>query len=173
KKGLDRCRQVAEMEMQLGLRSSFNFVPEGEYRTPDSLRELLATNGFEIGVHDLRHDGKLYRSRRSFAANVRQINDYLVAWRAVGFRAASMLHDLSALRALNILYDASTFDTDPFEPQPDGVNTIFPFRVSRADGSGYVELPYTLPQDSTLFLLLQETSVDIWKTKLDWIAQRG
>jgi len=27
------------------------------------------------------------------------------------------------------LYDSSTFDTDPFEPQPDGRHTMFPFRV--------------------------------------------
>ena len=39
--------------------------------------------------------------------------------------------------------------------------------------SGYVELPYTLPQDSTLFLVLQETSPDIWKKKLAWIAEHG
>ena len=36
---------------------------------------------------------------------------------------------------LNIAYDASTFDTDPFEPQPDGVNTIFPFWVPRRSES--------------------------------------
>ena len=37
----------------------------------------------------------------------------------------------------------------------------------------YVELPYTLPQDSTLFLLLGEDTPDIWKRKLDWVAERG
>src|SRR5207249_5711170 len=60
KKGLDRCRDLAEMEMRLGFRSSFNFVPEGEYATPESIRDFLATHGFEVGVHDLRHDGSLY-----------------------------------------------------------------------------------------------------------------
>ncbi len=74
---------------------------------------------------------------------------------------------------LEILYDASTFDTDPFEPQPDGVNTIFPFWVPGVAGRGYVELPYTLPQDSTLFLLLKESSPEIWKRKLDWIVESG
>jgi hypothetical protein len=28
-------------------------------------------------------------------------------------------------------------------------------------------------QDSTLFLLLQERNADIWKRKVDWIAQQG
>ena len=38
---------------------------------------------------------------------------------------------------------------------------------------GYVELPYTLPQDFTLFLLLREHTPDIWLQKLDWIARHG
>jgi glycosyltransferase involved in cell wall biosynthesis len=43
----------------------------------------------------------------------------------------------------------------------------------RVSEQGYVELPYTLPQDSTLFLLLREPTPAIWLRKLDWIAQRG
>src|SRR5207249_717767 len=90
-----------------------------------------------------------------------------------------------------------TFDTDPFEPQPDGVGTIFPFWVANRKcevksakcehrnsdsplaprpsplGNGYVELPYTVPQDSTIFLLLRERHPDIWLQKLDWIARHG
>src|SRR5206468_13115673 len=39
--------------------------------------------------------------------------------------------------------------------------------------SAYVELPYTLPQDSALFLLFCERHPDIWFQKLDWIARHG
>jgi hypothetical protein len=75
---------------------------------------------------------------------------------------------------LNIEYDASTFDFDPFEPQSDGVNTIFPLWVqSNGVGKGFIELPYTLPQDFTLFISLRENSIDIWKRKLDWVASHG
>ena len=161
------------MEMRLGFRSSFNFIPEGNYVTPKSLRAWLVTNGFEVGLHDLRHDGKLYSSRKRFTAKAQKINHYLEEWQAVGFRSGFMLRNLGWLQDLKILYDSSTFDTDPFEPQPEGVNTIFPFCIARNDGSTYIELPYTLPQDSTLFLLLQETSIETWKRKLDWIAQHG
>jgi hypothetical protein len=72
-----------------------------------------------------------------------------------------------------VLYDASTFDTDPFEPQPDGVGTIFPFWVPGRNGGGFVELPYTLVQDFNLFIVLREETIDIWKQKLDWIASCG
>src|SRR5205807_8630814 len=38
---------------------------------------------------------------------------------------------------------------------------------------GYVELPYTLIQDFNLFVVLQQTTIETWKKKLDWIAARG
>jgi hypothetical protein len=173
RRGLERCCRLARLEIDLGLRSSFNFVPEGQYTMPKTVLRFLRRHGFEVGVHDLRHDGRLYRSRTRFSAAAQQINRYLREWSAVGFRSGFMFHDLRWLQDLDILYDTSTFDTDPFEPQPDGVQTIFPFWVPRPDGTGYVELPCTLPQDSTLFLVFQETSIDVWKRKLDWLAARG
>ena len=183
--GLRKCRQLMEIEMAHGFRSSFNFIPEGDYRVPRELREELVANGFEVGVHDLQHDGRLYQSRREFRQKAQRINHYAREWGASGFRSGFMLHNLNWLHDLEIEYDASTFDTDPFEPQPEGRNTIFPFWVSGAlsgrhngapsrDGErGYIELPYTLPQDSTLFLLLQETTEEIWIRKVDWIAAHG
>lgn len=183
--GLNKCRQLMEVEQELGFRSSFNFVPEGNYNVPPELREELTRNGFEIGVHDLRHDGRLYGSRREFNQNASRINHYVREWGASGFRSGFMLHNLDWLHELEILYDASTFDTDPFEPQPEGRNTVFPFwvegygprsseKASQAPTDrGYVELPYTLPQDSTLFLLLREKTPEIWIRKLDWVAQHG
>jgi predicted glycosyltransferase len=171
--GLNKCKQVAELESNLGFRAAFNLIPEGSYVVPRQLRDDLTTSGFEVGIHDLNHDGKLFSSRRLFMQRAKQINRYLEEWKAVGFRSAFMHHNLEWIKMLNVRYDTSTFDTDPFEPQPDGVDTVFPFMVKRADRSGYVELPYTIPQDFTLFILLQENSIDIWKRKLDWIAKRG
>jgi hypothetical protein len=84
-----------------------------------------------------------------------------------------MQHNLEWLHELQVEYDASTFDTDPFEPQSDGAGTIFPFWVPGPEGNGYVELPYTLVQDFTLFVILREKNIDIWKRKLDWVAERG
>jgi glycosyltransferase involved in cell wall biosynthesis len=196
--GLAKCRQLAELEMEMGFRSSFNFVPEGSYTVPPSLITWLTDNGFEVGVHDLEHNGKLFQSRRGFLRKAARINNHIRDWGASGFRSGFMLRNLDWLHALNIEYDASTFDTDPFEPQSEGAGTIFPFWITAPEGSqsgghlidkhpgsspelspsakgpkGYLELPYTLPQDSTLFLVLKETSPAIWLRKLDWIASRG
>jgi len=191
-RGVDRCQMLAGMEALAGFRSSFNFIPEGGYETPAELREWLQNNDFEVGVHDLRHDGKLYWSRKAFTAHAQAINRYMKQWGAVGFRSGFMLRNLEWLSQVEMLYDSSTFDTDPFEPQPDGAQTIFPFWVpsyvnghaispsapasrlsSRPAAAGYMELPYTLPQDSTLFVVLREQTDRIWKQKLDWIAERG
>jgi hypothetical protein len=95
----------------------------------------LARAGFEIGVHDLKHDGKLFHSRSGFQKRAVQINRYLKEWGAVGFRSGFMLKELDWLHDLEIEYDASTFDTDPFEPQPQGADTIFPFWISRESGT--------------------------------------
>ena len=173
KSGVAKCRQLMEVEKKYGFRSSFNFIPEGEYRVSRDFRTELAHDGFEVGLHDLYHDGRLYRSRAEFARNATRINQYLKDWGAAGFRSGFMFHDLDWLQDLDIRYDTSTFDTDPFEPQPDGTGTIFPFWHEGAGGRGYVEMPYTLPQDSTLFLLLRERSPAIWKQKVDWIAGHG
>lgn len=172
--GVANVRRLAELERDLGFRSSFNFIPAGAYPDPQELRRWLVGNGFEVGVHDLEHDGRLFESREGFRRKARRINQYLKDWGAVGFRSGFMLRRLDWLRELDVLYDSSTFDTDPFEPQPDGSSTIFPFHVSSDDsGKGYVELPYTLPQDSTMFLLLRESDSSIWKKKLEWIADKG
>ena len=172
-KGLQRVRQLMDVERRHGFRSSFNFVPKGQYRLPEELRNTLEREGFEVGVHGLEHDGKLYRSKARFSAKAAEIRSYVREWHASGFRSPLMQHRLGWLHQLGVEYDASTFDTDPFEPEPDGVQTIFPFWVPGPAGQGYVELPYTLAQDFTLFVLLRETTIEMWKTKLDWIAAHG
>jgi glycosyltransferase involved in cell wall biosynthesis len=172
-KGLARVDPLMRIEQRHGFRSSFNFVPEREYRVSDGLRETLDQAGFEVGIHGLHHDGKLYATKAEFVRRAAIIREYARRWKASGFRSPFMQHKLAWLHELGLEYDSSTFDTDPFEPQPDGVDTIFPFWVADATGGGYVELPYTLVQDFSLFILLQERGIDVWKKKLDWVAAHG
>jgi len=172
-RGLRRIGRVMDLERQYGFRSSFNLIPEREYRVPDSLRHIIHASGFEVGIHGLKHDGKLYSSKAEFAARAARIREYIQEWKVSGFRSPLMQHRLGWLHLLGTEYDASTFDTDPFEPESDGVGTIFPFWVPGPAGTGYVELPYTLAQDHTLFVILREKNSDVWKRKLDWVAERG
>ena len=165
-----RVRRLLAMEEKRGFTSSFNFVPK-KYHVDQLTLEFLRSRGFEVGVHGWKHDGKLYASRAKFQRRAQKINRCLKDWNATGFRSPAMHHNLDWLHQLEIDYDLSTFDTDPFEPQPDGVCTIFPFWVAAPKaGAGYVEMPYTLPQDSTLFVLMGRGDIDIWKRKLRWIV---
>lgn len=172
--GHDRCRNLLSMEKGLGFLSSFNFVPR-RYNVSPELRDFIVCSGFEVGVHGLYHDGKYFDSREEFIQRAKAINEYIKSWGAAGYRNPSMDRDFDLLLDLDILYDLSSFDTDPFEPNPIGMGTIFPFYYAsdNSNGRGYVELPYTLPQDFTVFILLKEKTIDIWKKKLDWIVEKG
>ena len=77
--------------MEFGFRSSFNFIPEGNYTVPAELRTWLIERGFEVGVHDLHHDGKLYSSRDEIPSKGSSHQSYLKEWNAVGFRSGFML----------------------------------------------------------------------------------
>lgn len=171
--GRDRCRQLLQTEKELGFRSAFYFVPL-RYSTHSDLREAIARQGFEVGVHGLYHDGKLYNNVELFRERVPQINEYLSAWETSGFSSPCAHHNLEWTPALDIKYAVTTYDTDPFEPQSCGIGTIFPFLVRNClTGREYVEVPYTLPQDFALYVLMQEKSNKIWKRKLDWIIECG
>jgi hypothetical protein len=69
---------------------------------------------------------------------------------------------------MNFEFDSSFSDTDPFEPQPGGTCSVFPFFLSRL-----VELPYTLAQDHTLIHLLRRRPLPVWDMKARWIASIG
>jgi hypothetical protein len=172
-KGHEKVRELAALEEGLGFRSCFYFVPE-RYPVSRALVAELKERGFEVGVHGLVHDGMLFSSRELFLKRAARINKYLKEWGAVGFSSPSMHHKLEWMHKIDMEYDISTFDTDPFEPQPDPARTIFPFWYQQSPSHrGFVEIPYTLAQDFTLFILLKEKDTSIWKRKLDWIADRG
>ncbi len=172
-KGQSRCMDLMMLEKSMGFRTAFNFVAE-DYPPDMFLRRRIAAEGFEIGLHGVNHTVNIFKSEKVFCGESARINFYLKEWNCSGFRSPCMFHDLDKVHRLDVDYDASTFDTDPFEPQPDGMQTIFPFFVrNRGRGTGYVELPYTLPQDHLLFVLLGHRGIGLWKEKLRWIADHG
>ena len=163
--GLGFVARVADLEERLGFRSSFNFVAE-RYRLDHGLIRDLRSRGFEIGVHGLRHDGRELRSERAFAAIARRLNEHLRALDAVGFRSPLTHRHPEWMQALEVEYDASFFDTDPYEPLPGGTMSIWPFTLGR-----FIELPYTLAQDSTLVDVMGERSPRLWLEKASYIER--
>lgn len=166
--GQAHVQAVADLETQLGFRSSFNFVPE-RYRVDRGLMEDLRRRGFEIGVHGLKHDGKLFRSWPEFRLRATRINHYLEEYGATGFRGTLTHRHPEWMQVLDIEYDSSFFDTDPFEPIGGGTMSIWPFQLGN-----FLELPYTLTQDYTVASVLRHTTPKLWLDKVDFIrAHRG
>jgi hypothetical protein len=138
-------------------------VPE-RYPIDWKIVEKLRTEGFEIGIHGLEHDGRLFESRKIFERRVKKIQQYAKEWGAVGFRSPSTLRKVEWMSELELEYDSSFPDTDPYEPQAGGCCTIWPFFIGKL-----VELPITMPQDHTIFEILGHNDISIWKKKADWI----
>jgi len=162
-----------KLEQEVGFKSTFNFVPEGYNCSPET-RQILIDNGFGLGLHGLTHDGRVFQNKKKFNRAVPRINGYLHDWQIKGFSSPSMLGNLDWISQVDIDYDCSTFDTDPFEPQANDVETIFPFIVVNSNRTcSFVELPYTLPQDHCLFIILKEKDISLWQKKLDWIVSQG
>lgn len=163
--GQNFVRKIAALDEKYGFRSSFNFIPE-KYPVDLNLISELKERGFEVGVHGLKHDGMLFSSRVVFDERVKKINQYLKQWDAVGFRSPMTHRNPEWMQALEVEYDSSFFDTDPYEPIPGGTMSIWPFQLGR-----FVELPYTLVQDHTLMVTLGETTPRLWLEKVDFIKQ--
>jgi hypothetical protein len=157
--------EVAELEERLGYRSSFNFVAE-RYPLDEALMRDLAARGFEVGVHGRRHDGRELRSRRVFEEHARHINRLLHRLGAVGFRSPLTHRQPEWMQSLDVEYDASFFDSDPFEPVPGGTMSLWPFAIGH-----FLELPYTLAQDFTLIDVLGERLPRLWLEKTDYLRR--
>jgi peptidoglycan/xylan/chitin deacetylase (PgdA/CDA1 family) len=162
--GVENIPRVLELERRYGLRSSWNFVAD-DYPIDPSLFAALREAGCEIGLHGLHHDGLLFADRTSFEAQLPRIQRVMKEWGAVGFRSPATHRERAWMPELSCLYDTSFPDTDPFEPQPGGCCSIWPFFLG-----DLVELPITMVQDHTLFEILRETSIQRWVEKSDWLV---
>jgi hypothetical protein len=114
----------------------------------------------------LKHDSTLFTSQSSFEGQAVKINHYLEDFQADGFRSPYTHRNPEWMQSLNIEYDSSFFDTDPFEPMPGGTMSLWPFTIGR-----FLELPYTMPQDCTLFNVLGKDTNAIWHEKLAFIRK--
>ena len=163
--GLRFVDRLASLEERHGLRSAWFVVPH-KYKIDEGLVEDLRDRGHEVGVHGYNHDGRLFESKHTFQRRTGPINQAIAQYQGSGFRSPMVHRNLTWLQALNIDYDASCFDIDPFQAMPGGVGGVWPFIVGKL-----VELPYTLPQDHTLLVSLGESSPRIWIEKFDFLRR--
>ncbi len=161
--GFNYIPKILDLEEGLGLRSSWNIVPY-KYKIDEGIIREIQSRGFEIGIHGYNHDGKLYFSEKIFNERVPYINSAIKKYGAVGFRSPMVHRNLTWLQRLDVEYDASCFDYDAFQPFSGGTKSIWPFIAGK-----FVELPYTIPQDHTLFYSLKQINPNLWIEKTKWV----
>lgn len=165
--GMSRMEQMADLEERYNFRSSWN-LPLAQYAIDWKLIDRLRDRGFEFGAHGLSHDGRLFRSESDFSELAPVLQDLARSHGLIGFRAPSTLRRADWISKLSFDFDCSFSDSDPYEPQPGGTCSVFPFFLSNL-----VELPYTMPQDHTLIHLLHRSPIEVWTMKAKWIESLG
>jgi hypothetical protein len=167
--GRDYCSEVMDLEEGHGIKSCFAVVPECRYEVTASYLESIRQRGFEVAVHDLNHDGHLFRDRTEFLGRVEKINAYGKQFGAKGFRAAALYRNQRWFDALQFSYDMSVPNVGHLEAQRGGCCTVMPYFVG-----DILELPTTTTQDYALFNYLNDYSIELWKHQIDLIlAQHG
>ena len=164
--GRDFCPGLMDLDDAHQIKASFQIIPESRYRVPPSFLDLIRSRGFEINVHDLNHDGRLYDSRERFLERVERINRYGVEFKAAGFRSGALYHNLDWYGHLKFSYDMSVPSVGHLEAQRGGCCSVMPFFIDRV-----VELPVTVTQDYSLFHILNNYSIDPWKRQLATIME--
>jgi hypothetical protein len=165
--GRDFCPRLMDIDESFGFRSSFQIIPEKRYPVTTAFLSEIRDRGHEIDVQDLNHDGNLFRDRQQFLSRVKAINRYGRLWGAKGFRSAVLYRNLNWYDALEFEYDMTVPNVGHLDPQGGGCCTVFPYFIG-----GILELPVTTTQDHSLFHILREHRIDLWKTQANLIMEK-
>lgn len=164
--GRDFCSKLMDLDESFDIRSTFQLVPESRYIVSENFLDSITSRGFEVNVHDLKHDGRLYADRLEFLRRAERINEYMRKYGAHGFRSGILYRNADWFDAFEFDYDMSLPNVAHLDPQRGGCCTVMPFFIGRI-----VELPVTCTQDYTLFRVLNDYSLDLWKQQIALIRQ--
>ena len=170
--GAEFCGELMDLDGRFGIRSSFQVIPDGPRVSRVLTKRLvddIKTRGFEVNVHDLTHDGHLFRNRERFLRHATAINARGREFGSRGFRSGAMYRRQEWLGALDVAYDMSVPNVAHLEPQAGGCCTVMPFFMGHV-----LELPLTASQDYTVFQILGDYSTRLWQEQIGRIlAQNG
>jgi hypothetical protein len=166
--GRDFTPQLMDLDESYGFKASFQVIPEKRYEVTNEYVQEIRNRGFEFNIHDLNHDGHLYQWREEFLRRAKKINEHGHRFNARGFRAGSMFRNLDWYDAYEFSYDMSVPNVAHLEPKRGGCCTVFPFFIGKI-----LELPLTTSQDYSVFHILSDYSIGLWKKQLDLIRQRN
>lgn len=168
-KGRKFCSTLMDVNDEYGIPASFQIVPERRYTVTADFIEEIKSRGYEVGVQDLYHDGRLYWERSEFERRAQQINEYGRQYGAKGFRAAILYRNQEWFDMLEFEYDMSVPNVAHLDPQRGGCCTVMPYFNGQI-----LELPVTTTQDHSMFHILRDYSLKLWSEQIELIlAQNG
>jgi hypothetical protein len=166
--GREFCGELMDLDDSFGIKSAFQVVPEMRDETPADFADGVRRRGFEVNLHDLTHDGSLFRTRSRFLQQAAQINRHARDLHCRGFRSGSMYREQRWFDALEFSYDMSVPNVAHLEPQRGGCCTVMPYFIGEI-----LELPLTTIEDYSLFHILGEYSTAVWKEQVELILARN
>lgn len=168
KAGRDFCPMLMDVDDAFGIKAAFGIVPEERYEVSRDLLESMRSRGFEVVIQDLNHDGRLFDDKQEFLRRAKIINYYRREFEATGFRAGVLYRKPEWYDALDFAFDMSFPNVAPLDPQRGGCCTVMPFFIGNM-----LELPVTTVQDYTLFHVLNERSIELWKSQIDLVLKKN
>src|SRR6185312_10564524 len=121
--------------------------------------------GHEFAIHDLNHDGHLYRSKEEFVQRAAKINAYGRQYGTEGFRAGVLYRKQVWYDELKFAYDMSVPNVAHLDPQRGGCCTVMPYFIG-----DILEIPVTATQDYSLFHVLKTYDQTLWREQIAQIA---
>jgi glycosyltransferase involved in cell wall biosynthesis len=164
--GKQFCQSLMDIDDEFGFKASFQIVPEERYPVEPEFLQLFRDRAFEICVHDLNHDGNLYREHAEFLCRAQRINQYCRDFGTQGFRSGALYRNLRWYGDFQFSFDMSVPNVGHLDPQGGGCCTVMPYYIG-----DILELPVTLTQDYSLFHILHELSIDLWKQQIRTIVE--
>jgi hypothetical protein len=158
--------RLAEIDASFGFKSAFQIVPEERYKVTYAFLDSLRARDCEVNVHGLNHGPDLFRDEREFLRQAGRINQYAAHYRAAGFRSPGLYRNQDWFGSLRFSYDMSVPASAHLEPQRGGCCTVMPYFIGNI-----LELPLTTTQDYSLFHILGDYSIDLWRREVDLIMR--
>ena len=149
------------------IKSSFQLIPAARYVVSDRILESFRRRRFEVNVHDLKHDGRLFEDQARFTVYAKLINEHARHFQSKGFRSGVLYRNADWVQALRFSYDMSVPNVGHLDPQPGGCCTVMPYYIGKL-----LELPLTTTQDYSLFNIVGTYSTSLWQEQINTIHRQ-
>ena len=133
--GVGFASSLMDMDDAHGIKSSFQAVPVGRYKIADDLVQEIRSRGFELNVHDFKHDGSLFQDHAQFLLQAKKINESVRNLQSLGFRSGAMYRKQEWFEAFDVSYDMSVPNVAHLEPQRGGCCTVMPYSIGKICGT--------------------------------------